>query len=167
MTQPYENASWMQNSCEGIQNSSRYSTAAESDKFSTWNWGRNFSITHVFLYPSLCENQTLSDEEDEENQQQRKFKCDICDIAFRFQVFLSILNSECHKKDVLEFRFSIFLRFKIIKTRIGSFGSTQTFNCPYQHAWNWRFLCPEKWYWLPAAATTATTTNSNSTSTRS
>ncbi|CAG5105185.1 Oidioi.mRNA.OKI2018_I69.chr1.g1908.t1.cds [Oikopleura dioica] len=27
----------------------------------------------------------LSDEEDEESQQQRKFRCDICDIAFRFQ----------------------------------------------------------------------------------
>ena len=31
----------------------------------------------------------LSDEEDEESQQQRKFRCDICDIAFRFQVFFS------------------------------------------------------------------------------
>jgi len=50
-------------------------------------------VTHVFLYPSLCENHTLSEEEDEENQQQRKFKCDICDIAFRFQVFFEFFFS--------------------------------------------------------------------------
>jgi len=35
-TQPYEQ-NWMQNSCEGIQNSRRYPNPEESNKFSTWN----------------------------------------------------------------------------------------------------------------------------------
>ena len=48
-----------------------------------------------------------------------------------FRVFSTV---KVIKKAVLDCRFSIFSRFKKLKIRIGAFGSTQTFNCPYQHA---------------------------------